>query len=275
MDIEQRQMDLESAARALGVHYQTAYNWVRSGVLPAVKEGLGYRVDPDDVRRLAETRRAPQALSYTGRRRDWDRLREQFHEALVAGDETGARRVFERLRLARVPLAEQSEQLVAPALRRLGDAWEAGTVSGGRLRVAAGIAERMLVWAVSCLDDPLVGAPRALVVTPKGDDHRLPPLMAAAVLRDGGWAVRHVDGVAAGAVVDVARRCRPDLAVLSFAVTDVAPAAADLGRDLAASLAIPVLVGGPGTAVSALGEQADAVRRTLPGGLGPQTDCLN
>ena len=29
-------MDLESAAAVLGVHYQTAYRWVRMGLLPAM-----------------------------------------------------------------------------------------------------------------------------------------------------------------------------------------------------------------------------------------------
>jgi excisionase family DNA binding protein len=32
-------MDLESAAAVLGVHYQTAYRWVRTGVLPVAKVG--------------------------------------------------------------------------------------------------------------------------------------------------------------------------------------------------------------------------------------------
>lgn len=150
--------------------------------------------------------RAGQPLPYTGRRRDWDRLRDQFSAALVSGDETGARRVFERLRLARVPLVDQSEQLLAPAMRRLGDECEVGSLSGARLRVAVGIAERALAWAVSCLDDARPGAPRAVVITPKGDDHRLPALMAATVLRDGGWAVRQIEGVDSGEVVALVRR---------------------------------------------------------------------
>ena len=215
---------------------------------------------------------ALQPLAYTGRRRDWDRLRDQFYDALVTGDETGARRVFERLRLARVPLADQSGQLLAPAIHRIGEDCEVGTVSGARLRVAAGIAERVLAWAVSCLDDPLDGAPLALVVTPKGDDHRLPALMAGAVLRDGDWAVRHIEGVAAGEVVDVARRSRPALAVLSFALSDLGDAAADIGDELADELAIPVLVGGPGESLSALREQADALYSSTLGGFDRQTD---
>lgn len=205
--------------------------------------------------------RAGQPLPYTGRRRDWDRLRDQFSAALISGDETGARRVFERLRLARVPLADQSEQLLAPALRRIGDECEVGTLSGARLRVAVGIAERALAWAASCLADARADAPRALVITPKGDDHRLPALMATTVLRDGDWAVRQIEGVDAGEVVAVARRFRPALAVVSFALTDLGDPVAELAGRLADEVGIPVLVGGPGEPLCALQEQAHARHR--------------
>jgi excisionase family DNA binding protein len=42
-------MDLREAAGALGVHYQTAYGWVRQGVLPARKVGRGYEVSEADA----------------------------------------------------------------------------------------------------------------------------------------------------------------------------------------------------------------------------------
>ena len=205
--------------------------------------------------------RAGPPLPYTGRRRDWDRLREQLFAALTSADETGARRVFERLRLARVPLLDQSEQLLAPAMRRLGDECEVGSLSGARLRVAAGIAERALAWAASCLDDARVGAPRAIVITPQGDDHRLPALIAATVLRDADWAVRQIEGVDADEVVAVARRLRPALAVVSFAWSDVCNSVAELDDRLAKEAGIPVLVGGPGEPLPALQEQAEAVLR--------------
>lgn len=252
-------MDLESAARALGVHYQTAYQWVRAGLLPAVKLGSEYRVHPDDVAQLDEARRARQPLAYTGRRRDWDRLVDQCYEALVAGDETAARRVFERLWLARVPVVDQAEQLLGPVLQRMGTAGEAGTISGARCRMAAGICERMLAWAVSCLDEPAAGAPVAMVVTPKGDDHRLPALMAGTVLRESGWAVRQIEGVAVAEVVAVAGRLRPSLAVVSFALPDLAEAAADIRAQLGRA-GIAVVVGGPGESLSGLQEQVGAVQ---------------
>jgi hypothetical protein len=207
---------------------------------------------------------ACQPLSYTGRRRDWDRLRDQCYDGLVAGDETAVRRVFERLWLARVPLVDQAEELLAPTLHRIGEACEAGTVSGVRCRVAAGICERMLAWAVSCLDAPAIGAPLALIVTPKGDDHRLPALMAGAVLRQNGWAVRHVEGMAVGEVVDLSRRVRPSVAVVSFALPDLLAAAGDLRDSLSEHAGLTVVVGGPGTTLRKLQQQLPAVHRTAP-----------
>ena len=49
-------MDLAEAARELGVHYQTAYRWVREGALRAVKVGKSYRVERRDLDRFAQRR---------------------------------------------------------------------------------------------------------------------------------------------------------------------------------------------------------------------------
>ena len=69
-------MDLREAAGALGVHYQTAYAWVRQGVLPARKVGRGYAVSEGDVTAsrpaAASARNLPGPFtSVTGRRRHW------------------------------------------------------------------------------------------------------------------------------------------------------------------------------------------------------------
>jgi excisionase family DNA binding protein len=256
-------IDLETAARLLGVHYQTAYRWVRTGFLPAVKGPGGYQLVPADVEAVAALRRARRPLAYTGRTRDWDRLRQQLHTALVGGDDTGARRVFEMVHLARVPLLDQCEHLLAPTLRRIGDEWGAGELSSARVRIAAGICERTLDWAVGRLDAPDPATGIALVVTPKGEDHRLPSLMAGAVLRDAGWAFREVEGVAASEVVDLARRIRPTLAVVSVTLPEAVSAAAEVRVELGDSLDIPVLVGGPQKPLTMLHDDVRAVR---PGG---------
>ena len=42
-------LNLKQVARALDVHYMTAYRYVRQGRLPAVRSGNVWLVDPDDV----------------------------------------------------------------------------------------------------------------------------------------------------------------------------------------------------------------------------------
>lgn len=250
------EIDLETAARLLGVHYQTAYRWVRTGALPAVKVGSGYRLSAADVAAVATVRQLRRPLAYTGRARDWDRLREQLHRALVSGDDTGARRVFEMVHLARVPILEQCEQLLAPNLRRIGEEWESGELSGARVRVAAGICERSLDWAVGRLPAARACDGVALVVTPKDDEHRLPALMAGAVLRDRGWAVREVQGVVASEVVGLADRIRPAMTIVSVTVPEAAGAADHIRGAVEEALGLPVLVGGAGKSLRDLDDAA-------------------
>ena len=50
-------MNLKEAARNLGVHYQTAYKWVRSGALTAVRVGSRYEVSQAAIDQFLATRR--------------------------------------------------------------------------------------------------------------------------------------------------------------------------------------------------------------------------
>lgn len=258
------EIGLDAAAKRLGVHYQTAYRWVRTGVLPARKVDGGYRVAPADVEAVAAVREARRPLEYTGRGRDWERLCDQLHGAVVAGDDTAARRVFEMVHLARVSILDQCEQLLAPTLRRIGDEWEAGELSGARVRVAAGICERSLDWAVGRLGATASACGVALTITPKGEDHRLPSLMAGGVLREAGWAVRQVHGLAPSEVVDLAIRIQPALAVVSATLPEAVGTADEVRVDVHDAVGVPVVVGGPCTSLAGL--RASAVSRP---GCGP------
>jgi excisionase family DNA binding protein len=67
-------MNLKTAALRLEVHYQTAYRWVRSGRLVAVKVGPGYEVSEAAVARLqaqrAATERTPERSQGSDRTTD-------------------------------------------------------------------------------------------------------------------------------------------------------------------------------------------------------------
>jgi excisionase family DNA binding protein len=55
-------VNLKTAALRLGVHYQTAYRWVRSGQLVAVKVGAGYEISDAAVARLQAQRAATERM---------------------------------------------------------------------------------------------------------------------------------------------------------------------------------------------------------------------
>src|SRR5580704_15400858 len=98
-------MQLRDAADTLGVHYQTAYGWVRRGTLPARKTPRGYEVSESDVRDLLASRAAGAEPQREVQVRDWAAQAARLYAALAAGDEARARHDFARL-AAGVPLFE-------------------------------------------------------------------------------------------------------------------------------------------------------------------------
>ena len=182
-------MQLREAADALGVHYQTAYAWVRQGTLPARKTGRGYDVSDDDVSALAERRAAGTAPRPEVRVRDWSVQAGRLYDAIVSGDETLARHDFDRLALG-VPLIDLCERVITPALRRVGDQWAAGELTIAAEHRASAICERLIAPG---LHQP-PGRPRGIAVTatPPAERHGLPALMAAACLREDRWLVHHL-----------------------------------------------------------------------------------
>ena len=80
-------MQLRDAAETLGVHYQTAYGWVRQGTLRARKTPRGYEVSEGDVLELMARRAAGAEPAREVQVRDWAAQADRLYAALVAGDE--------------------------------------------------------------------------------------------------------------------------------------------------------------------------------------------
>jgi MerR family transcriptional regulator, light-induced transcriptional regulator len=248
-------MQLREAAEALGVHYQTAYAWVRQGTLPARKTGRGYEVSDADVSALAERRASGTAPRPEVRVRDWPAQAGRLYDAIVAGDETLARHDFDRLALG-VPLIDLCERVITPALRRVGDQWAAGELSIAAEHRASAICERLVAPA---LHQP-PGRPRgiAVVATPPGERHGLPALMAAACLREDRWLVHHLAAdLPVAEVIGLALDTGADLVVLSSATVQTARAARRAAREIGFSAPrLRVLAGRPGDSLRQLREMA-------------------
>jgi len=251
-------MQLREAADVLGVHYQTAYGWVRQGVLPARKTARGYEVSDSDVSALAERRAAGTAPPPQIRVRDWTAQADRLHAAIVSGDETSSRQFFARLARG-VSIADLCERVIAPALNRIGTDWEAGETKIAIEHRATAICERLIAARAR---QPQ-GRPRGIAVTatPPGERHALPALMATAGLREDRWLVHHLAAdIPVAEVVSLALDVGAILVVLSAATAEAARLARQAARDI--ELAAPglhVLAGQPGKTLSELRRSARAI----------------
>jgi MerR family transcriptional regulator, light-induced transcriptional regulator len=250
----QRALPLREAADLLGVHYQTAYGWVRQGLLPATKAGRRYLVNVADVHALGAQRAAGAPSRPEVRVRNWLAQADRFYDAIVAGEDRLAQTCLERL-AAGVPFIKLCERVVAPALRRVGDDWAAGDVTIAVEHRASAICERLI--APLAARQPR-GRPRGVAVTatPPGERHGLPALMAAGSLREDHWLVQHLaTDLPASEVGQLAHDVAARLVVLSSATQESAERGATEAAQLAhAYPGLLVLAGRPGESLYDLRE---------------------
>ena len=184
VDEAEEHLDLQGAADALGVHYQTAYRWVRSGRLPARLVAGQYRVGRADLERVDDQRRKPIAPRPPSGRRLHHQV-ERMYEALLNGDEAEARRICQRLVGDGTQVVAVVETVLAPALRRIGSGWHDGEVPIWAEHRASKIAESVLAQ----LSVNPRGRRRGVVAVAavSGDHHSLPTTMATVALREPTW----------------------------------------------------------------------------------------
>jgi excisionase family DNA binding protein len=261
-------MQLQEAADALGVHYQTAYAWVREGRLPARKVGRGYEIGDEDVRALVAARNLGAEPRRDLRVRDWPEQADGLRRAIVAGDETYARKWVGRLADG-IGVVDLCERVMAPALRRIGDDWARGQVSIAEEHRASAICERLIA---AHAQQPS-GRPRgiAVVATPPGERHGLPALMAAASLREDHWIAHHLGpDLPLAEALNLARQA--DASLVVFSCTTAQPASDEAADDEAAdgdAAGPAILVGGPGDSLTRLVELARETQSARSAGTGP------
>lgn len=258
------ELDLRDAAKQLGVHYQTAYKWVRSGLLEAYMVDGQYRLRQDEVTAYGLARSEPVTPGKPrSSHRNHDRLQQRLLNHLLEGEETKARKMVAELATAD-GLTHTTQALLAPVLRTIGDEWHAGRLSIGHEHRASAIIERIL----GELHPMPRGRRRGTVVVASltGDRHVLPTIMAANALREDNWRVDHLGADMPGD--EVLRFCRDrgnDLAVLTVLMHEVMDLADDVAAQLRA-LGVRTLIGRPGDSLFALQELArDNTAGLVPG----------
>jgi excisionase family DNA binding protein len=251
-------IDLRTAAEQLGVHYQTAYGWVRSGRLPAVLVGRSYRIEPSAVERFEQRRRRPRRPQARRPRGGFGLRAAAMYDQLVDGDEASARGAVSDLTGSGVEVTDVIQFVLAPALDRIGEEWQAGRLGVSTEHRASAIVERILGEHHPTPRGRRRGV--AVVGAVSGDRHSLPTSMAAAALREDNWHVHHLGSdVPHADLSEFAMDHQVDLVVVTITLAAARPAADALARQLRGS-GIPCLIGSPGDTLEQLRRQARASR---------------
>ena len=238
-------LTLQDAADILGVHYMTAYRYVRLGLLPASKVGGSWRVtraDLDDFRSGASEVSALEPRS--GRRAPYAQRLEQ---RLLAGDARGSWGVVEAALAAGAELDEVYLDILAPAMSSIGARWERGEIDVSLEHVATGIATRIVGRLGPRFSRR--GRSRGTVVlgAPEGERHALPIALVADLLRLNGWEVSDLGADTPAASFAHAAASTDDLVAVGVSVTteDCLPAAAAaIAAVRAAVPGVALLIGG-------------------------------
>ena len=175
------ELTLHQVAEELGVHYMTAYRYVRLGMLPARREGREWRVRRADLEAMGQS---PAPGSDDGA--PWDR---RLAARLIEGDEAGAWWVLESALAAGASPEDVLVRVLTPAMRSVGDRWESGDIGVDQEHMASAIAHRLVGRLGGRFSRR--GVTRGVVVLGSTPDelHSLPLAIAAEVLRQSGFHV--------------------------------------------------------------------------------------
>lgn len=251
---------LHEAADRLGVHYMTAYRYVRTGRLPATREGVQWMVEPDDLAELAVNGgRRPRGAARAAAPRT-------MAARLVAGDEAGAWVLVEAALASGAEPDEVLLDIIGAAMTEVGTQWEVGTIDVADEHRASGVAQRL----VGRLGPRFArrGRKRGTIVVgaPAGEEHGLPTAMLADLLRGARFDVADLgaDTPAASFALAAGRADRLQAVVLGITSPGhdraVRAAFSALRR---AGVGAPLLVGG-----SAVEDEAHAARLGADGWTG-------
>ncbi len=236
-------LTLQEAAELLGVHYMTAYRYVRLGVLPAEKVGGTWRVTAADVHAFRD--QPPPVVGGSRRRAPWAA---RLEARLVAGDGRGAWGVIEAALAAGTELDEIYLDVIAPAMRSIGDRWQAGDIDISVEHRATGITFRLLGRLGPRFARRGRTRGTVMVGAPAGERHSLPVAMLADLLRGEGWEVSDIGADMPAESFVHAALDTSDLIAIGVSVTaeESLPAAAEVLAALGSSMAGTYLVvGGP------------------------------
>ena len=182
MEDRHQTLTLREAADELGVHYMTAYRYVRLGALRAEKSGAVWQVERADLDRFRNGHTEPPARGDA----PWS---DRLEARMLAADQAGAWQVVEAALASGMHPSRVYTEMIGPALNRIGARWEAASITIGQEHMATVVANRL----IGRLGPRFARRGRAkgtvLATTPPGERHGLGLEMLADILRGAGFDV--------------------------------------------------------------------------------------
>ncbi len=244
-----RDHTLTDVAERLGVHYMTAYRYVRTGRLAARQRGSQWLVEDEELRRFEKsgkpTTHRGRATTVGAGRSSIERLTAR----LIAGDEAGSWAIAEEALVSGATPRDVYLELFAPALATIGERW-----ADGRFTVAdehrASVVMYRLVGRLGPQfrpRGPRVGT--VIVGAPAGEQHGLPVTLGADLLRLEGFDVIDLGADVPADAFTACALATENLLAVSICVTSERHrgTARKLVQSLRSSgLVAPIVVGGAG-----------------------------
>lgn len=213
-------------AEALGVSVSTIKRWVDSGALRATKTVGKHRlVSLAEALRFAREQEMPslglRAMAAVGAGSISavdDSVREALATALGRGRSVESKVLIGSSYAALGDASKLADELVRPAMERIGHDWDAGVLDIYQEHRASRIVESCLMEVIGKLASPVPAGdmPLALGASPEGDHYTLSGLICELALREMGWEVTNLGpNLPLASLAEAVRAYRPRLVWLS------------------------------------------------------------
>ncbi|HUY06958.1 MAG TPA: helix-turn-helix domain-containing protein [Acidimicrobiales bacterium] len=181
------EVNLKTAALVLGVHYMTAYRYVRQGRLQAYRDGTEWRVPRGALAafKLIKSESPDSGVIGTPEAHWVERL----ESCLLSADETSSWKIIESALAAGRTSTYCYIDMIAASLASIGERWATGEIGVADQYLATAVAVRLVSRLGARFRRP--GRSRGTVVfgAPSGELHALPIAIASDLVRLRGYDV--------------------------------------------------------------------------------------
>ncbi|MBS32243.1 MAG: hypothetical protein CL445_07445 [Acidimicrobiaceae bacterium] len=227
---------LHEAAERLGVHYMTAYRYVRHGQLQASRTSSGWRVATSDLEQFAARDSVPVGRSSaksSARNAPWA---SRLEARLIAGDVEGAWGVIEAAMAAGSPVDRVYTDFIADAMESIGARWAAGELGVADEHRATVVVQRLLGRLGPQLNRRGRSRGTIVVGSPFGEQHSIPSAVISDLVRADGWSVVDLGSDSpASSFLQVVEETGAVAVLLSVSHVESFPAAVEVTKEIRSS----------------------------------------